>query len=55
MKVISLKRKRKMGEVDYGIFYIVLLFLVIGMVMVYFVSLYYLMFIYNDSMYFLKK
>ncbi|OOM09234.1 stage V sporulation protein E [Clostridium saccharobutylicum] len=55
MKVTSPKRKRKMGEVDYGIFYTVLLLLAIGTVMVYSASSYYSMFTYNDSMYFLKK
>ena len=35
MKVIRSKRKRKMGEIDYGIFYAVALLLRIGVVMVY--------------------
>jgi cell division protein FtsW len=55
MKVIRPKRKRKMGEIDYGIFYAVALLLTIGVVMVYSASSYYAMFMYKDSMYFLKK
>jgi cell division protein FtsW len=55
MKVIRPKRKRKMGEIDYGIFYTVALLLTIGVVMVYSASSYYSMFMYKDSMLFLKK
>lgn len=55
MKVIRSKRKNKMGEIDYGIFYSVVLLLTIGVVMVYSASSYYAMFTTKDSMYFLKK
>jgi cell division protein FtsW len=55
MKVIRSKRKAKMGEIDYGIFYTVGLLLTIGVVMVYSASSYYAMFMYKDSMLFLKK
>ena len=55
MKVIRPKRKVKMGEIDYGIFYSVALLLTIGVVMVYSASSYYAMFTIKDSMYFLKK
>ena len=55
MKVIRSKRKRKMGEIDFGIFYTVSLLLVIGVVMVYSASSYYSMFMYQNSMLFLKK
>ncbi len=55
MKVIGSKRKSKMGEIDYGIFYTVALLLTIGVVMVYSASSYYAMFMYKDSMLFLKK
>jgi len=55
MKVIRPNRKRKMGEIDYGIFYTVALLLTIGVVMVYSASSYYAMFMYKDSMFFLKK
>ncbi len=55
MKVIGSKRKSKMGEIDYGIFYTVALLLTIGVVMVYSASSYYAMFMYKDSMFFLKK
>ena len=55
MKVIRSKRKKKMGEIDYGIFYTVALLLTIGVVMVYSASSYYAMFMYKDSMFFLKK
>jgi len=55
MKVIRPKRKRKMGEIDYGIFYTVALLLTIGVVMVYSASSYYSMFMFKDSMLFLKK
>lgn len=49
------QRKSKMGEIDYGIFYTVALLLTIGVVMVYSASSYYAMFMYKDSMFFLKK
>lgn len=55
MKVIRSKRKNKMGEIDYGVFYTVLLLLAIGVVMVYSASSYYAMFINHDSMFYLKK
>ena len=51
----KIKRKIKMGNIDYGIFYTVLFLLAIGTVMVYSASSYYSMFTYKDSMYFLKK
>ena len=55
MKVIRSKRKNKMGEIDYGIFYSVALLLTIGVVMVYSASSYYAMFTTKDSMFYLKK
>lgn len=57
MKVIGSKGKRKIGEIDYGIFYTVALLLTIGVVMVYSASSYTAMFTTpnKDSMYFLKK
>ena len=57
MKVIRPKRKRKIGEIDYGIFYTVALLLTIGVVMVYSASSYTAMFttLTKDSMYYLKK
>ena len=55
MKVIRSKRKNKMGEIDYGIFYTVALLLTIGVVMVYSASSYYAMFINKDSMFYLKR
>jgi len=55
MKVIRPKRKKKMGEIDYGIFYTVALLLTIGVVMVYSASSYYAMFTTKDSMYYLKR
>ena len=55
MKVIRSKRKKKMGEIDYGIFYTVALLLAIGVVMVYSASSYYAMFINKDSMFYLKR
>ena len=55
MKVIRSKGKKKMGEIDYGIFYTVALLLTIGVVMVYSASSYYAMFINKDSMYYLKR
>lgn len=57
MKVIGSKGKRKIGEIDYGIFYTVALLLTIGVVMVYSASSYTAMFTSpnKDSMYFLKK
>jgi cell division protein FtsW len=55
MKVIRPKRKTKMGEIDYGVFYTVVLLLAIGVIMVYSASSYYAMFKTGDSMYYLKK
>ncbi|QAS60998.1 stage V sporulation protein E [Clostridium septicum] len=47
--------KRKMGEIDYGIFYAILILLAIGVVMVYSASSYYAMFKEGDSMFYLKR
>lgn len=47
--------KRKMGEIDYGIFYVILILLAIGVVMVYSASSYYAMFKEGDSMFYLKR
>ena len=57
MKVSSPKKRRKriMGEIDYGVFYTVLLLVAIGTVMIYSASSYYSMFTSGDSMSFLKK
>ena len=57
MKVSSPKKRRKkiMGEIDYGVFYTVLLLVSIGTVMIYSASSYYAMFTSGDSMFFLKK
>lgn len=55
MRVSKPKRKRKMGEIDYGVFYTVVLLLAIGVVMVYSASSYYSMFMYKDSTHFLKR
>lgn len=57
MKVSSPKKRHKkiMGEIDYGIFYTVLLLVAIGTVMIYSASSYYAMFTSGDSMSFLKK
>ncbi|EKQ56897.1 MULTISPECIES: stage V sporulation protein E [unclassified Clostridium] len=55
MKIIRSKRKNKMGEIDYGVFYTVVLLLSIGVIMVYSASSYYAMFKTGDSMYYLKK
>lgn len=55
MRVGKIKRARKMGEIDYGIFYTVILLVAIGVVMVYSASSYYAMFINKDSMYYLKR
>ena len=49
------RRKKIMGEIDYGIFYTVLLLVAIGTVMIYSASSYYAMFSSGDSTYFLKK
>lgn len=49
------KIRRKMGNLDYGIFYCVIILLAIGIVMVYSASSYYAMFKLEDSTYFLKK
>ena len=49
------KLKRKMGEIDYGVFYSVCILLAIGVVMVYSASSYYAMFNEGDSTYYLKK
>ncbi|ACD23289.1 MULTISPECIES: stage V sporulation protein E [Clostridium] len=54
MRVSKLKKKN-MGQIDYGIFYSVVLLLAVGVVMVYSASSYYAMFKNNDSMYFLKR
>ena len=53
--MITKKSKNKMGEIDYGIFYSVILLLAVGVVMVYSASSYYAMFRDNDSMYYLKR
>lgn len=45
----------KKGEIDYGIFYSVILLLAIGVVMIYSASSYYAMFKEGDSMAYLKK
>ena len=55
MNVVRSKRKKRMGEIDYVIFYTVGLLLTIGVVMVYSASSYYAMFINKDSMYYLKR
>ncbi|NFA41069.1 stage V sporulation protein E [Clostridium botulinum] len=52
---VSKLRKKNMGQIDYGIFYSVVLLLAVGVVMVYSASSYYAMFKNNDSMYFLKR
>ena len=49
------KIRRKMGNIDYGILYCIIILLAIGIVMVYSASSYYAMFHYKDSTYFLKK
>lgn len=49
------KIKKKTGNMDYGVFYSVLILLSIGIVMVYSASSYYAMFKYKSSTYFLKK
>jgi len=51
------RSKRKMGEIDYGIFYTIALLLTIGVIMVYSASSYYAMFATEskDSMFFLKR
>lgn len=54
MRVSKLK-KNNMGQIDYGVFYSVVLLLAVGVVMVYSASSYYAMFRNNDSMYFLKR
>ncbi|MGG7176152.1 stage V sporulation protein E [Clostridium paraputrificum] len=52
----SKKRRRKMGSIDYGVFYAVIVLLAIGIVMVYSASSYYAMFHDgNDSTAYLKK
>lgn len=51
----GIKPKKKFGEIDYGIFYAILLLLAVGVVMVYSASSYYSMFKEGDSMYFLKR
>ncbi len=48
-------RKNKMGSIDYGIFYSVIILVCIGVVMVYSASSYTAMFQKGDSMHFLKK
>lgn len=49
------KQKAKIGEIDYGIFYAVILLLAIGVIMIYSASSYYAMFKDGDSMVYLKK
>ena len=49
------KQKAKMGEIDYGIFYAVIILLAIGVIMIYSASSYYAMFKEGDSMVYLKK
>ena len=49
------KSKNKIGEIDYGIYYAVILLLAVGIVMVYSASSYYAMFKNNDSMFYLKR
>ena len=52
------KRKpniKKMGEIDFGIFCVIILLLAVGVVMVYSASSYYSMFKYDDSMHYLKR
>lgn len=49
------KRRAKMGQIDYVIFYTIFLLLAIGIVMVYSASMYYASVIMKDSLYFLKK
>lgn len=51
----GVKVKKKLGSMDYGVFYSVLILLSVGIVMVYSASSYYAMFKYKDSTYFLKK
>jgi len=51
----GIKVKKKLGSMDYGIFYSVLILLSVGIVMVYSASSYYAMFKYKDSTMFLKK
>ena len=47
--------KKKLGEVDYGIFYSLFLLLAIGIVMIYSASSFYAMFKYKNSMYYLIR
>ncbi|MGL4569729.1 MAG: stage V sporulation protein E [Clostridium sp.] len=52
------KRKpkgKRMGEIDFGIFCVIVLLLAVGVVMVYSASSYYSMFKYDDSMHYLKR
>lgn len=49
------RQKAKVGEIDYGIFYTVILLLAIGVIMIYSASSYYAMFKEGDSMAYLKK
>lgn len=49
------KDRIKKGEIDYGIFYSVIILLAIGVVMIYSASSYYAMFKEGDSMAYLKK
>ena len=49
------KQNSKMGEMDYGIFYAVIILLAIGVIMIYSASSYYAMFKEGDSMMYLKK
>ena len=48
-------RKKRLGQIDYGIFYTVIVLLCIGIVMVYSASSYYAMFKNQASMYYLKR
>lgn len=48
-------REKKIGQIDFGIFTAICLLLAVGVVMIYSASSYYSMFIYDDSMYYLKR
>jgi cell division protein FtsW len=51
----GMRMKKKLGNMDYGVFYCVVILLAIGIVMVYSASSYYSMFKYKDSSFILKK
>ncbi len=51
----GMKKKKKLGSMDYGVFYAVMILLSIGIVMVYSASSYYAMFKYKNSTVFLRK